>query len=137
MSSKKPRGPALTVDGIMVIDQKLVLIRRGAPPFKGMHALPGGFVDYGESCEDAVVREIEEECGVKTRIIDIIGVYSDPGRDPRGHVASAVYHLEIIEGELRAGDDAADVELIPLDDLPQLAFDHSKIIDDFKARSGL
>jgi len=129
--SEERRGPALTVDGVIAIDEKIVLIRRGWPPFQGMFALPGGFVEYGESTESAVMREVEEECGVKTSIVRLVGVYSEPGRDPRGHVASVVYQLRIIEGELNAGDDASAVELVDIRNLPELAFDHSKIVADF------
>lgn len=122
--------PALTVDGIIMMNGKIVLIRRKNEPFKGMHALPGGFVDYGERTEDAIIREVEEETGLKTRIIRLIGVYSDPDRDPRGHTVSVVYALEPIGGELKKGDDAASVELVNVDNLPPLAFDHEKVIED-------
>jgi 8-oxo-dGTP diphosphatase len=124
--------PSLTVDGIVVIENRLVLIQRKNEPFKGMWALPGGFVEFKERVEDAVVREMEEETGLKTRVHALVGVYSDPDRDPRGHTVSAVFHLEKIGGELRAASDAKNVDLFSLDELPELAFDHSDIVDDFK-----
>jgi 8-oxo-dGTP diphosphatase len=127
--------PSVAVDGVIVIDDDLVLIRRKNPPYKGQYALPGGFVEYNETTEEAVLREIQEELGVQTKIKRLIGVYSDPGRDPRGHVVSAVYELEIIQGKLKAGDDAASYELVPLKSIEkikaELAFDHDIIISDF------
>ena len=125
------KNPALATDGIVLIDGQLVLIQRGNPPFEGSYALPGGFVEYGEKVEDAVIREIEEETGLKTEIAKLHGVYSDPGRDPRGHVASVVFELNVIGGELKHGDDAADVRLFAFENLPELAFDHGKIIEDW------
>ena len=130
---KYGRKPSLTVDGVIMMDGKLVLIRRKNEPFRGKHALPGGFVDYGERTEDAVVREIAEETGLETEVIDIVGVYSDPERDPRGHTVSVVFELKITGGKMLAGDDAADVSLFPLDELPDLAFDHEIIISNYKA----
>ena len=125
------KNPALTVDGIVLLDGKIVLIRRARPPFEGMHALPGGFVEYGERVEEAVIREVEEETGLKTRIIRLQGVYSDPNRDPRGHTLSIVFELEAIGGALKSGDDASAVELFEIDVLPKLAFDHARIIEDY------
>ncbi len=124
------RPPALTVDGVVFREGKLLLIRRKNEPFQGMHALPGGFVDYGERTEDAVVREVREETGLETSVKELVGVYSDPDRDPRGHTVSAIYLLEITGGELREGDDAAAVEYVDPDKLPPLAFDHETVVKD-------
>ena len=93
--------PSLTVDGIILKDEKILLIKRKNDPFKDMWALPGGFVEYNEKCEDAVVREVSEETGLKTNIKKIFGVYSDPSRDPRGHTISIIYILDIIDGDLK------------------------------------
>ena len=122
------KSPKLTVDGIILKDGKILLIKRKNEPFKGKWALPGGFVDYGEKTEDAVVREIFEETGLKTKIINLIGVYSDPNRDPRGHTVSVVYKLKPYGGELQNGDDASDAKFFAFDELPELAFDHKEII---------
>ena len=82
-----PKTPALATDCVVIdAEERLLLIRRGHPPFKGKYALPGGFVDVGESVEDACRRELREETGVKAGRLELIGVYSDPWRDPRGHV---------------------------------------------------
>lgn len=125
------KKPSLTVDGIIKKDERLLLIERKNPPFEGMYAIPGGFVEYGETVHEAVVREIEEETGLKTEIIELIGVYSDPERDPRGHTVSTVFHLNPVGGELKGGSDAVDARYFKIDDLPDLAFDHDKIIKDF------
>jgi 8-oxo-dGTP diphosphatase len=127
--------PALTVDGIIIIEGKIVLIKRRNPPFQGMYALPGGFVEHGETVENAVLREVEEETSLKTEIKRLLGVYSEPGRDPRGHTVSVVFVLDKIGGELKAGDDASSVKLSDLNELPELAFDHGKIINDYLTRA--
>lgn len=130
------RRPAIATDGIVLIDDKLLLIRRGREPFKGKFALPGGIVEYGETVERCVVREIEEETGLRTRVLDVVGVYSDPERDPRGHFISVVFHLAPVGGLLRSGDDAAAVKLFDLSNLPELAFDHDLIVSDFLSMLG-
>ncbi|HID26210.1 MAG TPA: NUDIX hydrolase [Thermoplasmata archaeon] len=128
------RRPNVTVDGIVVKHEMILLVKRRKDPFKDMWALPGGFVNYGEKVEDAVVREIKEETGVSAEIIKLFGVYSDPSRDPRGHTISIVFLLKQGEGEVKGGDDAADARHFPLDSLPSLAFDHEKIIMDYKQK---
>ena len=123
--------PSLTVDGIIIYKGKLVLIKRANPPFKGKYALPGGFVEYDEKVEDAVIREMEEETGLKTEIKELFGVYSDPKRDPRGHTVSVVFEMGMIGGKMESGSDAKEVKLFSLDKIPSLAFDHEKIVGDF------
>jgi len=125
------QSPRLTVDGIIIYDDQIVLIKRKIPPFEGLYALPGGFVEAGETVETAVVREVEEETGLVTAIKRLVGVYSEPDRDPRGHTVSVVFELEVRGGELKAGDDAATAELFDCDNLPELAFDHGKILMDY------
>jgi len=126
--------PNLTVDGIIVSKgRELLLIKRKNPPFQGLFALPGGFVDHNESVEEAVVREVKEETDLDCEIHRLVGVYSKPGRDPRGHVVSVVFSMRILSGTATSGDDAAAVKWFPLDGfLPELAFDHNEIIEDFK-----
>ncbi len=123
--------PVLTVDGVVVHAGKLVAIRRRYPPFKDRYCLPGGVVGEGERTEDAAVREVEEETGLRTEVMGLIGVYSDPARDPRGHTISVAYALREMGGDLRAGDDARDLALLPVKDPPPLGFDHSRIVADF------
>jgi len=128
---QRSSGPWLTVDAVMVRGQRIVLVRRRNPPFEGRLALPGGFVESGETVEEAVVREVREETGLRANVVRLLGVYSDPGRDPRGHTVSAVFELGIRGGKLKGGDDAAEAAFFPLDGLPPLAFDHSKVVDDY------
>lgn len=123
------KKPTLTCDGILVQDGKLLLIRRGRDPCRGQHALPGGIVEYGESVEDCVVREVEEETGLRTAVKRLVGVFSDPGRDPRGHFVSLIFELNMTGGSLAGGDDAESAELVPLDRLPPLAFDHALMVE--------
>lgn len=122
------RNPFPTVDVVLIRDGRVLLIHRKNPP-EGW-ALPGGFVDYGESAETAAARELLEETGLKATSLKLLGVYSDPHRDPRFHTFGAVY-LGTATGEVKAGDDAADARWWPVDQLPEaVAFDHRKIIGD-------
>lgn len=124
--------PLVAVDGIIPIDNALVLIRRKYYPFEGQLALPGGMVEYGERVEDAIRREMKEETGLDVEIVDMLGVYSEPGRDPRGHVISVAFVLKRVGGDLRSGDDAKAVELVKIDEIPDLAFDHNEIVRDYQ-----
>lgn len=124
--------PWVTVDGLVTVEGKLVAVIRRNPPHRGMPALPGGFVELGETTEEAVVREVLEETGLATRVVRLVGVYSDPSRDPRGHTVSAAYALEVIGGALKAGSDAMDIALLDPDRLPPLAFDHARIVGDWR-----
>jgi len=128
------KSPKLAADGVILENGRILLIKRGNEPFKDKWALPGGFVEYGEKVEDAAVREVFEETGLKTEIIDLVGVYSDPNRDPRGHVVSTVFLLEKLSGDLKGGDDAADAKFFDLNQLPDLSFDHNIIIKDVLRR---
>ncbi len=126
------KKPSITVDGILVEEGKILLIQRKKDPFKGFYALPGGFVEYGERTEEAMIREMREETGLEVEIKNLIGVYSDPNRDPRGHTITVVYELQRKGGKLRGGDDASSTIMLPLEELPLLAFDHNKIVEDYK-----
>ena len=123
------KKPSVTVDGIIIKNKKILLIKRKNPPFQGKWALPGGFVEYGETTEDAVFREVFEETGLKTKINQIVGVFSDPNRDPRGHTITIVYLLDIVDGKLKAEDDASDVRFFSVKNLPSMSFDHKEIIN--------
>lgn len=128
------RKPSVTADGIVTRDHDILLIKRGHEPFKGSFALPGGFLSYYETLEECVVREVHEETGVKTEIVDLVGAYSAPDRDPRGHFVTAVYHLRPVGGTLKAGDDASEAQWVHLEKLPKFAFDHGKIVREFLAK---
>ena len=123
------KKPSITVDGVIIKNGKILLVKRRNEPFKGKWALPGGFVEYGETVEKAVLREVKEETGMDAKIKKLVGVYSDPARDPRGHTISIVFLLEG-KGDAIAGDDAIEAKFFDLNELPPLAFDHEKIIKD-------
>lgn len=130
-----PETPKLTVDIIIeLVDRPgrpILLIERKNPPHGW--ALPGGFVDLGESLEQAAVREAAEEISLPVSLQTLLGCYSDPRRDPRMHTASAVYVAEA-SGTPCAADDAANVQAFTLDALPSLlAFDHATILNDYQA----
>ena len=120
----------LTVDAVIPYQGGIVLVKRRNEPFKEYYALPGGIVEYGESVENAVIREVKEETGLECEIAKLVGVYSDPDRDPRGHYVSVCYLLRVRGGELRADSDAEEVKVFKLSELPELAFDHSKMVRD-------
>lgn len=108
----------------------ILLIQRKNEPFKGLLALPGGFVDIGEKIEDACRRELLEETGVEAGELKLVGVYSDPKRDPRGHVSSVVFFARIDHATPPAGDDAAEAEWFADPEEQRLAFDHRDILRD-------
>ena len=126
--------PRVAADAILMMGGKLVLVKRGHEPFEGCYALPGGFVECGETTEEAAKREVLEETGVRTAIKSLFGVYSTPDRDPRGHTVSVVYELRRVGGRLKSGSDAAAVRLFPLSKIPPLAFDHDEIVADFRRK---
>jgi len=125
------RGPKLAVDCVILVDGKVLLIHRRNPPHGW--ALPGGFVEYGETVEDAVRREMKEETGLELQDLRQFRVYSDPARDPRGHVVSVVFTARGV-GKPEAGDDADRYRLIDLNAIPEadVVFDHAQILRDFK-----
>lgn len=125
------KRPALTADCV-VFDRagRLLLIKRGHAPFKGKWALPGGYVDYGERVEDAALRELKEETGIEGRIVRLVGVYSDPKRDPRGHTISTAFLVRPKSAKAASGDDAEHAEFVADWRSLTLAFDHNAILAD-------
>jgi 8-oxo-dGTP diphosphatase len=126
---KKVVTPLLAVDAVILFQDGIVLIKRDNPPFAGSYALPGGFVEVGETVEAAAAREACEETGLVIDLLGLVGIYSNPARDPRGHVVSAAF-LARGSGELLAGSDARMALVFSLNGLPPLAFDHDEIIRD-------
>jgi len=118
--------------------ERLLLIRRKNPPYQGQYALPGGFMELGETTEAAALRELKEETGIEARDPELIGVYSDPQRDTRHHCVSAAYLVFVHEAVPNAGDDAAAAEFVADWANLTLAFDHNKIVQDaLKVRARL
>jgi 8-oxo-dGTP diphosphatase len=123
------RRPLVAVDGVLVRKTKgIVLVKRKRPPYEGYWALPGGFVEYGETVEEAVVREVREETGLEVDIKGLVGVYSKPGRDPRGHVISVAFLVVEVGGELRGSRETEVGEFCTIPE--KLAFDHREILRD-------
>jgi 8-oxo-dGTP diphosphatase len=124
-----PETPKLMVDVIIPSERGVVLIRRGTEPFEGRWALPGGFVEVGETVEEAAYREAAEETGLAVEVARLVGVYSDPERDPRGHNVSVAFLARVLSGDLVAATDASEVTVLDPSSV-ELAFDHRKIIED-------
>lgn len=126
-----PKTPLLAADCVLFDEQRRVLlVTRGAPPFEGQFALPGGFVEIGETVEQACRRELREETGAEAGELTLVGVYSDPERDPRGHVCSVVFTGRSPAQKVRGGDDAADAAWIADWREHELAFDHRQVLED-------
>lgn len=130
---KYPR-PAVTADAVVITQnepRKVLLIKRGGKPFKGCWAFPGGFMNMDETLEECVIRELKEETGLVVTEVKPIGSYSRVDRDPRGRTITIAY-LIVVDEELpvKGQDDAKQAKWWPLNDLPELAFDHSKILND-------
>jgi 8-oxo-dGTP diphosphatase len=131
---RRPVTPLLTVDIIIEMNgpsgsKQIVLIERKNPPFGW--ALPGGFVDVGETIEQAAIREALEETTLEVQLKNLLGIYSDPLRDTRGHTVSAVY-IAKGKGEPQARDDARNIGLFKPESVPELVFDHAQILEDYK-----
>ena len=131
MSSEPPKTPLATVDIIIQCGEGIVLVRRRNPPHGW--ALPGGFVDRGESVAQAARREAKEETGLDVELTELLGVYSDPKRDPRGLFTISTVFVGRAGGRPVGGDDAADARVFALDALPpDIAFDHPTILADYR-----
>ena len=137
----KHKNPVPAVDFLISKDNNsnILLVRRKNDPFKGMLSIPGGFVNEGETAEDAMRREAKEETSLIVEPIAILGVYSDPKRDPRMHTISVTFITRIVQGDENARDDAAALQWIKLEgeldaliQSQQIAFDHPKILKDYK-----
>jgi 8-oxo-dGTP diphosphatase len=136
MSKGLPQTPLATVDVIIELDGGIVLVRRKNPPLGW--ALPGGFVDRGESAAAAARREAKEETGLDVDLVELLGVYSDPARDPRGFYTISTVFIARAGGTPKGGDDAADARAMPPHALPaDIVFDHPTIIADYlRLRAG-
>jgi len=133
------KNPIPAVDIVIEENSRILLVRRKYEPFKDHLEPPGGFVDEGEKVEDAAIREVREETSLDIELVDILGVYSDPKRDPRGHTVSTVFIAKAIHnnnGKIKAvpNDDAAEIKWLSIDsvDKEKLGFDHRLILSDYK-----
>ncbi len=131
---KEKKHPLVAVDAVICHKDSIILIKRKNPPFKNQYALPGGFIEYGETSQEACLREAKEETGLEVEIVDLVGVYSKPDRDPRGHVISIAYLCKPKHIIPKAGSDAIEASWVRLKDILEgevkLAFDHQEIIKD-------
>ena len=138
LGKQQHKNPTPTVDTIIQKGNKVLLVERKRDPFKQMMVLPGGFINEGERAEDAAIREVKEETSLDIVLDNILGVYSDPSRDPRGHIMSTVFIGKISDNsdkkEPIAGDDAATTKWVDLASIEeeQFGFDHKKILMDYK-----
>jgi 8-oxo-dGTP diphosphatase len=131
----RPHNCYLTADVIIHVGNEVLLVRRKNEPFRGMWCIPGGFVDPDEKILDAALRELQEETAVEDVKVIKFDVYGDPGRDPRGRTVTVVYVARLNEKPAtRAGDDAAECGWFQLNDLPPMAFDHKKVLEDYHMR---
>jgi 8-oxo-dGTP diphosphatase len=124
-----PETPKLMVDVVIPSETGVVLVRRGSEPYEGQWALPGGFVEVGETVKQAAVREAAEETGLAVEVSELVGVYSEPDRDPRGHNVSVAFLARVLSGQMQAASDAAEVDDLDPGSV-ELAFDHARIIAD-------
>lgn len=126
--------PAVTTDCVIFgfdgSELQVLLIERGIEPFKGKLAFPGGFLNMDESAQEGALRELKEETGLENAYIEQFNTYSDPGRDPRERVITIAHYALVRIQEVKGGDDAAKAQWFPIDEVPQLAFDHDKILRD-------
>jgi 8-oxo-dGTP diphosphatase len=136
LDTKIYKNPTPTTDVIITREEEILVVKRKRNPFKDELAIPGGFVNQNETVEQAAVREIMEETALPIRLKEILGVYSDPKRDPRKHIITTVFIGEIIGNkkiEPVAGDDASAIKWISIGSISdfKFAFDHKKILNDF------
>ncbi|MBX8631158.1 MAG: NUDIX hydrolase [Thermoplasmata archaeon] len=122
------KSPSVAADSLMIHRGRLLLVRRGHEPYRGFYALPGGIMDDDETLEECAIRELFEETGIKGKVRQLLTVLSDPERDPRVRMVSAVYLVDFVGGRLKAGDDASSAAFFPLDSIPPLAFDHGQVV---------
>ena len=133
MKNKKFRGPVLTTDGIILENGKVLMLKRAVFPFEGYWELPGGHVEYGETVEAAVKREMKEELGVSVTIKKLFGVYSNLKSDPRHHAVSVIYLLKIPKGRIKLSREDSEFKFFSLKEIPKkIAFNHRKVLNDLR-----
>lgn len=124
----------MVIDGIIIENKKVLLIKRVIEPFRGCWVLPGGHVEYGEKVEEAVTREMKEELGVSVKIKKLIGIYSNPKRDPRYHSVAVAFLCQKTKGGIRLNRESSEYNYFPLKKMPpKIGFDHRKMINDLRS----
>lgn len=135
LGERRYYNPAVAVNAIIEKDESIFLVKRSIEPFKGLWSLPGGFIEYNETVEEALVREVEEETGLKIKPIRVVSVYSNPIRSPVKHVITICYHCTVLGGALKFSDESMEARFFALDQLPkEMAFDHRNIVEEFLAQ---
>ncbi len=130
---KEFKGPILTTDGIILESGKVLMLKRAVYPFRGYWELPGGHVEYGETVENALKREMKEELGVSVKIKKLFGVYSNLKKDPRHHAVTVVYLLKKGKGKIHFSGESSEFRYFSLKNLPpKIAFNHQEILNDLK-----
>ncbi len=130
----RPERVVLTVDAVIADERgHVLLMERGTEPFRGAWVLPGGLVDPGETVEEACIREVREEVGLEVRVVRPIGVYSTPGRDPRGSFVSIAFQVVVVGGEFQVTNEARAHRWCGPDEVAAMGFDHARIVADFRA----
>jgi 8-oxo-dGTP diphosphatase len=122
------KSPSVAADSLLIHNNTILLVRRADEPYKGHYALPGGILDEYETLEQCALRELFEETGIRGRINRLLTICSDPDRDPRVRMVSAVYLVDFAGGSLKAGDDASSASFFPVNSIPPLAFDHGAVV---------
>lgn len=132
LGRRRYHNPAFAANAIIKEEDRILLVKRAIEPCKGLWSLPGGFIEYNETVEASLIREVEEETGLKVKPIKIVGVYSDPLRSPVKHVITISYECNIVGGKLRPSSENSEIKFFPINNLPEhLAFDHFKIIKEY------
>lgn len=121
---------ALATDGIVLLDDEVVLLERDHPPYEGEWVLPGGLVEPGETAAEACAREVHEEVGLQVRPVSFVGLYDDPSRDERGNVSAAYLYIPPEEATPVPREEASRIDTFPAEDFPPLGFDHATILAD-------
>ena len=125
------KSPSVAADSLLIHNNMILLVRRAHDPYKGFYALPGGILDEHETLEQCALRELFEETGIRGKINRLLTICSNPDRDPRVRMVSAVYLVDLKGGSIRAGDDASSASFFPVTSIPPLAFDHGKVVTEY------
>jgi len=134
LGERKYHNPALAVNAIVSKKDKILFVKRSIGPFKGLWSLPGGFIEYDETVEEALVREVREETGLNVKPTKVVGIYSKPTRSPHKHIITICYICSIVGGRIKPSNESTEVNFLSIKNLPEkLAFDHKSMVEDYLA----